>query len=221
MVSTHQSPDSEPAAPHATDANESLEDLARHMGEHVCRGFRAHDRGDRDACLAAFFEVDRHQFGHLTDRAAHAAATAYVDALWAKDAVEAPHVRDDGTLDRASLDAADWGPVEAPLARRAEIVGMDAEYASATADGWRTHKTGGDYWTLHMVAQRHEVRAALDDPDYPHKRGSSQSGVGPLPARYLVGIELHDMKSERHWAEAADVMQGYYADLLRGQRRRA
>lgn len=195
----------------------SIDECAEHMAENVCRGFITHDERDRAACVEAFFEVDRHQFRHLTDAEARRAATAYVDALWAKDDVEEPYVREDGTLDRG-LDDADWRPVEACLERRAEIVGMPAEYASATTEGWRKHKTGGDYWTPHMVAQRHEVRAALDDPEYPHKRGSSQAGVGALPARYLVCIELHDMKSEAHWMEAADVMRSYYADLLRGQR---
>lgn len=199
----------------ATDS--SIDELATHMAANVCRGFITHDERDREACIEAFYEVDRNQFAHLSDEEARHAAVAYVDALWAKDEVETPYIREDGTLD-AELDDADWRPVEAALERRAEIVGMPAEYASATTDGWRLHKTGGDYWTPHMVAQRHEVRVALDDPDYPHKCGSSPTGVGVLPARYLVCIELHDMKTEAHWKEAARVMQTYYADLLREQR---
>lgn len=196
----------------------SIDDLAGHMAENICRGFITHDDRDREACIEAFFEVDRHQFAHLDAEQAYRAATAYVDALWAKDDVEAPYVREDGTLDREPLDDADWGRVEECLERRAAVVGMPAEYASATTEGWRKHKTGGDYWTPHMVAQRHEVRAVLKDPQYPRKRGTSRSGVGALPARYLVGIELHDMKSEESWTEAVDVMQSYYAELLREQR---
>lgn len=201
-----------------TDADRTTDELAGHMAESVCRGFIAHDARDRVACVEAFYEVDRHQFAHLTDEEAYRAATAYVDALWAKDDVEAPFVTEDGTLDPEPLDDADWSPVVEALERRADIVGMPAEYATATTDGWRLHKTGGDYWTPHMVAQRHEVRAAIDDPEYPHKRGTSPTGVGALPARYLVGIELHDMKTEATWAEAADVMQSYYADILHQQR---
>lgn len=218
MTSTIPDANADRGAAARAASSQSVDTLAEHMAENVCRGFITHDNRDREACVEAFFEVDRHQFAHLSDAEARRAATAYVDALWAKDDVEAPYVREDGTLEEA-LDDADWEPVEACLERRAEIVGMPAEYASATTEGWRKHKTGGDYWTPHMVAQRHEVRAALDDPDYPHKRGSSQSGVGVLPARYLVCIELHDMKTEEHWREAADVMQSYYADLLRERRR--
>lgn len=202
----------------AVAADSSIDELATHMAINICRGFITHDERDREACIESFYEVDRHQFSHLSDEDARRAAVAYVDALWAKDAVEAPYVREDGTLD-AGLDDADWRPVEDALERRTEIIGMPTEYASATTDGWRLHKTGGDYWTPHMVAQRHEVRAALDDPDYPHKRGSSQTGMGVLPARYLVCIELHDMKTARHWKEAAQVMQTYYTDLLREQRK--
>lgn len=217
MTSTSQSG---PAAQESLGAepNTPVARLAKHMAENVCQGFITHDRRDREACIAAFFEVDRNQFGHLTDDEAYVAARAYVDALWAKDHVEKPYVREDGSLEREPLDEADWGPVEECLRERAEVVGMDAEYASATTEGWRKHKTGGDYWTPHMIAQRHEVRAAIGDPEYPRKRGTSPTGVGPLPARYLVGIELHDMKSEAHWGEAVDVMAGYYADILRAQR---
>ncbi|MBV0924935.1 hypothetical protein KTS45_12075 [Halomicroarcula limicola] len=196
----------------------SIDDLAEHMSENICKGFITHDDRQREACIEAFFEVDRYQFPYLSEEEAYRAATAYVDALWAKDDVEEPYVKDDGSLDRDPLDDADWSPVVDCLERRADIVGMSREYATATTDGWRKHKTGGDYWTPHMRAQLHEVRAALDAPEYPHKRGSSRHGLGPLPARYLVGIELHDMKSEEHWEEAVDVMQSYYAELLRNQR---
>lgn len=218
MAPTLRFADADPTVAGDTDETDSIGEIARRLAESVCRGFVTHDRRDRDACVAAFFEVDRNQFAHLSEREAHAAATAYVDALWAKDAVEAPFVREDGTLDRERLDAADWGPVEECLERRAAIVGMDPEYARATTEGWRKHKTGGDYWTPHMTAQLHEVRVALDDPGYPHKRGSSPTGLGPLPARYLVCIELHDLKRDERWTEAVDVMHGYYADLLRQQR---
>lgn len=190
-------------------------DLAEYMGRQVCLGFVHHDRREWHETVASFYAVDRHQFAHLGDERAFAAATAYAAALWAKDAVEAPHVGDDGRLDREALDAADWGPVEACLSRRAEIVGMPAEYATETVEGWRRHKTGGDYWTPHMRAQQYEIRAALADPAYPPKSGNGRSGFGALPALYLVGIELHDRKSERHWERAADAMAGYYREILR------
>lgn len=202
----------------ADSSSRSVDELAEHMSESICNGFITHDHRQREACIEAFFEVDRYQFPHLSDDEAYRAATAYVDALWAKDDVEEPYILDDGSLDREPLDDADWSPVVDCLERRADIVGMSPEYATATTEGWRKHKTGGDYWTPHMRAQLHEVRAALDAPEYPHKRGSSQHGFGPLPARYLVGIELHDMKSEQHWTEAIDTMQSYYAEILRTQR---
>lgn len=193
--------------------------LAAYMGRQVCLGFVHHDRREWSETVSSFYAVDRHQFAHLSDEQALEAATAYAAALWAKDAVEAPHRRDDGSLDREALDAADWSPVEACLARRAEVVGMPEEYATATTAGWRKHKTGGDYWTPHMRAQYHEIRAAMGDPAYPRKEENGQSGFGPLAARYLAGIELHDMKTERHWERAADVMAGYYEEILRAHDR--
>lgn len=198
-----------------TESDKSVDELAEHMAVNVCRGFNAHDERERRACTEAFYQVDRYQFPHLPDEEVRQAAKAYADALWAKDEVEEPYLREDGTLDREALAAADRRPIEIPLERRADIVGMAHEYASATAEGWIKHKTGGDYWTPHMIAQRHEIRAALGDPDYPHKRGTSPTGVGSLPARYLVCIELHDMKSEERVTEAVDVMRTYYSEILR------
>lgn len=199
----------------AGDGTVDRSELAAYMGRQVCLGFVHHDRREWGETVTSFYAVDRHQFAHLSDAEALEAATAYAAALWAKDNVEAPHVREGGSLDCEALDAADWSPVEACLARRAEVVGMPEEYATATAAGWRKHKTGGDYWTPHMRAQHHELRAAMDDPAYPRKEENGQSGFGPLAARYLAGIELHDMKSERHWERAADVMAGYYEEILR------
>lgn len=211
-----QSPVSATREPNrVAESDRSVDELAKHMAVNVCRGFNSHDDRERQACIEAFYEVDRYQFPSLPDEEVRQAAKAYVDALWAKDEVEEPHLREDGTLDREALADADRRPIEIPLERRADIVGMPHEYASATAEGWIKHKTGGDYWTPHMSSQRHEVRAALGDPDYPHKRGTSPTGVGSLPARYLVAIELHDLKSEERVAEAVDVMQTYYSEILR------
>jgi len=184
------------------------------MAEQLCRGFKHHDGRERDACVAAFFEVDRRQFAHLDDEAARDAATAYVDALWAKDDVEAPYVDGRTILDPPGLDAADWSPVRDALDRRAAVVGMPPAYAWRTTEAWRLHKTGGDYWTPMLKAQCHELRAALDDPQYPHKDGFGGSGTGPLAARYLVGVELHDMHTESRWTEAVRVMTPYFAEIL-------
>lgn len=192
--------------------------LAKHMARQVCKGFVYHDRGEWEKSVGAFYAVDRHQFEHLSHEEAFRAAVAYAGALWAKDAVEPP-LREDGTFDPDAIDAADWSPVREWLELRAEIVGMDPEYASGTTEGWRRHKIGEDYWTPMMRGQHHEIRAALDDPDYPRKEGTCRTGFGPLTARYLVGLELHDMKTERHWERALETMIPYYEDILRAHDR--
>ncbi len=195
-----------------TDAfDESDEpELARFMAEQTCLGFIYHDRREYEAAVSAFYHVDRHQFAHLTDEEAYEAAKALTDAFWAKDDVEQGHI--DGTDVDAMLEAADWSPVEDALARRAEIVGIDPEYAPKTTEAWRNHKTGGDYWTPTMAAQSHEIAAAIGEPQKKPKYG--RSGYGHLSARYLVGLELHDMHTERHWKEAAGVMAAYYGEIL-------
>lgn len=184
--------------------------LAEFMAEQICLGFIYHDRREYEATVSAFYNVDRHQFAHLSDDEAYEAARALSDAFWAKDEVEEPHI--DGAEVDPALDDADWSPVEEALTRRAEIVGIDEEYAPKTTEAWRNHKTGGDYWTPTMIAQSHEIAAAIGSPQEKPKYG--QSGYGHLTTRYLVGLELHDMHTERHWKEAADVMATYYGEIL-------
>ncbi|WP_101297691.1 hypothetical protein [Halegenticoccus soli] len=192
---------------------EGLRERARYMARRICRGFVAHDDRDWEGAVEAFYEVDRRQFAHLDDAEAHAAARAYAAALWEKDRVEDPHVRG-GELDRRALAAADWSPVEARLARRAEVVGADREYATRTTEAWRKHKVGGDYWTPTMAAQRHEIAAALGGAGHPKKPTFGRSGFGHLASYYLVGTELHDMHTRRHWERAAEIMTHYYEEVL-------
>lgn len=193
------------------EADEST--LAAFMAERTCLGFIYHDRREYEAAVEAFYRVDRHQFAHLSDEEAYEAATALTDAFWAKDDVESGYI--DGAEVDPELDEADWSPVEEALSRRAEIVGIDAEYAPKTTEAWRNHKTGGDYWTPTMVAQSHEIAAAIGTEQDKPKYG--QSGYGHLTTRYLTGLELHDMHTERHWKEAAEVMTKYYAEILAEQ----
>ena len=195
-------------------ADETTARLATRMAERLCTGFRKHDERDREGALEAFAMVDANQFAHLGREEARAAADAYVDALWAKDAVEFPYIDGRTVVDRAGLERADWERVEAPLRRRAAIVGMDEAYAECTTIAWKRHKVGGDYWTPTLAAQHHEIRAALGVEDYPQKTGFGESGFGHLAARYLVGVELHDMHSDRHWELAIDTMTVYFAELL-------
>lgn len=214
----------EPGTADSPRADVDREVRPDHLAEKICEGFVRHDRRDREGAVEAFFEVDRNQFAHIDDDAAREAAEAFVDALWAKDEVERAYVvasesaDDPEAFDDAGLAAADWSAVTEHLARRAEVVGMDPEYATATTEAWRRHKTGGDYWTPTMVAQNHEVRAAVGDSgtgrEAPVKNRHGRSGFGHLPARYLVGIELHDMRTEEHWKQAAAVMTPYFAEIL-------
>lgn len=94
------------------------------MAEQLGRGFLRHDQRKRDEAVEAFGNVDALQFPHLDERTAREAATAYVDALWAKDATEGA-CRVDGEIDPERLAAADWSDVEAAFARRAEVAGID------------------------------------------------------------------------------------------------
>ena len=183
------------------------------MADRLCRGFIHHDRREREAAIDAFAAVDARQFDHLSERRARDAATGYVDALWAKDEIE----RDctvDGQLDGEALEAADWSPVHAAFARRADAVGVDPRYADLTTQAWRRHKTGGEYWTPMMRAQTLELRAALGTPDYPDKPRHGRSGFGPEPVRYALGNELHDM---RRWREARSVMIPYFERVVGGR----
>jgi tRNA(Leu) C34 or U34 (ribose-2'-O)-methylase TrmL len=192
----HQGESHEPAS------DGSATELAMQMG----MGFVYHDRREREAAIDAFAAVDTFQFQHVSERTAREAAEAYVDALWAKDELEAACTVD-GELDREALEVADWSAVEAAFARRAELVDVDPAYAELSTTAWRRHKTGGDYWTPMQRAQMYELRAALQDDEYPHKPRDGQSGFGPEATRYVLGVELHDM---RRFEEGLETMRPYF-----------
>lgn len=195
--------------PDAVDGDTSVEDRARFAAFQLCRGFVEHDRRNRTAAVEAFAAVDRQQFEHRSDSEAADAAAAYVEALWRKDAIE-DECRVAGEIDPDAVAAADWGPVEAAFRERARIVGIDEAYAPLSTRGWLQHKAGGDYWTPLMRAQQHELRAAMQTA-YPDKPRSGTSGFGPGPSRYLVGVELHDL---RRLARARTVMEPYFERIF-------
>lgn len=206
--------------PDGVERDDGTDRPARYMARELCAGFRYHDRGERAEAVASFHEVDRRQFAHLDDGTALDAAEAYVEALFAKDAVEAPHRRErDGRLDREPVADADWSPVRSALADRAAAVGMDPAYAEATARSWRNHKTGGDYWSPMLRAQLVEFRAAIGADAYPDKPSDGLAGAGPEPVRYLLGAELHDLHDPTRWEEALRVMTPYFDRILRAHGR--
>lgn len=186
---------------------------AEHMAEQMCRGFIEHDRGDRDAATDAFAAVDERQFRHVDRRDARLAATAFVEALWAKDEIEFQYLTD-RTIDRDGLREADWSPVRRAFRKRASLLEIDQEYAALKTEAWRRHKTDGDYWTPFQKAQVLELRAALQDPEYPRKAKDGRSGFGPETLRYTLGVELHDMHAAEYWEQAKDVMTPYFERIL-------
>ncbi|WP_134671513.1 hypothetical protein [Halorussus marinus] len=191
------------------------DEAATRMADQLCAGFRAHDRGDREEAIEAFWTVDSRQFPHLDRETARRAAVAYVDALWAKDEIERAH-SDGEAIDRSSLADADWQPVYSRFRDRASIAGIDPTYADASTRAWKNHKIGGDYWTPIQRAQMYELRAAIGDPEYPHKPRHGQSGFGPEPSRYALAVELHDMHSADRWRQAKRTMVPYFERILRG-----
>ncbi|MFC4356803.1 hypothetical protein ACFO0N_02440 [Halobium salinum] len=198
--------------------DESLDDVARRMAEGVCAGFKYHDQRRHEEAVEAFYVVDINQFPGVEDEVAYNAAEAYVDALWEKDAVEERHLVD-GEIDPGSMADADYTSVYDPLARRANLLGVDELYASRTAEAWHLHKTGDDYWTPFLEAQDLELQVAMGEA-YPDKPRGGQGGYGPLATRYLVGVELHDMHEPECWERAVDVMAPYYRQILDAHERR-
>lgn len=181
---------------------------------HMVMGFVYHDKKERELSERAFAVADRFQFRHVSEETARRSSEAYVDALWEKDRLETD-CRVDGELDVAALDEADWSPVRDAFEQRAELVGIDSRYAELSTVAWRRHKVGGDYWTPMERAQMYELRAALQDPEYPHKLRDGQSGHGPEATRYALGVELHDM---RRFDETVEVMTPYFERIAERNR---
>lgn len=188
----------------------NVEPSASFMANQLCQGFIYHDQRQREDAVEAFTAVDTLQFPHLDEDEVHHAAVGYVDALWAKDEIE-DSCRIDGDIDPDAVIEADWSPVRAAFERRAEAAGIDPKYADLTTTAWVQHKSGGDYWTPTMHAQMLELRVALQDDEYPHKPRSGQSGFGPEPVQYALGIEYHDT---RQWEAARDAMIPYFQRIL-------
>lgn len=184
------------------------------VAKKLFEGYQCHDERDREGAIAAFTYVDDFQFDHLSTADARAAATALVDSLWAKDDVEGSSVRNGSVDCPDELAQADWSAVDDALRRRARIVGMDETYATQTVRGWKRHKVGGDYAVPLLEAQQLEVKAALRDDAYPEKDRAGQSGFGELPARYLVAVELHDVRSELSRRRIVEVMTPYFETIL-------
>jgi hypothetical protein len=193
---------------------DDIPETARYMAEQICLGFKHHDNREREKALEAFTNVDTLQFKHLDADEAREASRGYVEALWEKDAVE-DSCRVAGEIDMAALDKADWSGVEAGFQRRASAIGIDSDFAELKTVAWRRHKVGGDYGTPMKQAQTLELRAALQDPNYPEKPRYGESGYGPEAVRYELGVELHD---KRRWEEACEVMVPYFERILRAQR---
>ncbi|WP_132058634.1 hypothetical protein [Halorussus amylolyticus] len=191
----------------------SSEEKASHMAEQLCVGFRAHDSRDREEAIEAFWAVDSLQFAHLDRDTARRASLAYVDALWNKDDLEVSHMPD-GEIDYDSLSDADWEPVRSKFRERASIVGIDPRYADASTRAWKNHKVGGDYWSPIQRAQVYELRAAMQDPEYPYKPRYGKSGHGPEASRYALAVELHDMRTQKHWEQAKRTMIPYFERIL-------
>lgn len=189
----------------------------RQLARKLRDGYRRHDSRDRAGAIVVFTHLDRCQFPHLSGAEARAAATALVDALWEKDAVEEPYVTDGVVEQPGALAAADWSGVETALDRRAEAAGIDPAYATLTTTGWKRHKIGGDYATPILEAQRLEVEAALRTDTYPQKSRAGLSGFGELPARYLVAVELHDDRTPEAADRVIDVMTPYFETILEAQ----
>mgnify|MGYP000324327595 CR=1 FL=1 len=190
--------------------------LADRMAEDLCLGFRWHDQRERERAVEAFARVDALQFAHVGADTARAAARAYVDALWAKDDLEASCVPDgEDEPDYDQLAEADWSPVQEAFAERAALVDINRAYAFASTEAWKRHKIGGDYWTPMLRAQHAELRAAMQDSGYPDKPHEGLSGFGPEAVRYLLGVELHDMHTGGHWKQAKRGMVPYFERILR------
>lgn len=184
---------------------------AERAAEELYQGFLAHDERDQRRAHACFSAVDECQFPHLNASDVRRAADAYVEALWEKDRAELPSQLTDSDVDHVR-----WERVETSLRRRADIVGMDEQYATNTAKAWKQHALGGKYRTPLMIAKLHEIHAmiGMDGPE----TSLGESGLGYLVSRYLVGIEVHSRHDDPKRQQVA-VMTPYFESIGRCRER--
>jgi len=195
---------------------QELSDKARNMSKDFGEIFLANDQGLKQQAIAHCQSVDELLFPYLTSEEVGLASSSYVNALWEKDNIELACLQD-GELHQKSIMNADYSPVRKQLRARASVIGADQLYAIEKTKAWRNHKGGDDYWTPYQNAQVHELRAALQNPEYPDKPKYGQSGPGPEPIRYVLAAELHDMHSEKYHKQAIEVLIPYFTRILKGQ----
>lgn len=186
---------------------------AEWAAKQVCKGFNYHDSRDRNSAENCFYNVDLVCFNDRNKQVVKEAAWAYTEALWQKDKLE-EECSKGGETDYEKLANIDWDPVYDVFEYRCELLDIDIVYAEQMTLGWKRHKIGGDYWTPHMKAVHAEVQSILGE-EYPDKPHEGLSGFGPLPARYLLGVELHDMRCIER---AIPVMAGYYDTIVEHHR---
>jgi hypothetical protein len=196
-----------------TEGKQNITETAQKMAKDFGDIFLANDQGLKQQATVHCQNVDKLLFPHLTLEEVELASSAYVDALWEKDNIELECLQD-GELNQENIKKADYSQVRKHLRTRASAIGADQRYAIEKTKAWRNHKAGGDYWTPYQNAQVHELRAALQNPNYPNKPKYGQSGPGPEPIRYVLAAELHDMHSEKYHEQAIEVLVPYFARIL-------
>ncbi|WP_217900446.1 hypothetical protein [Halorubrum sp. Ea1] len=187
---------------------------ARKAAENFGEVFIANDKGMKNDAMKYCKRVDQLLFPYLTSKEVELASSAYVDALWEKDNIELDCMQN-GAINPERIRDADYTAVRENLRKRAATTGSDQRYAIKKTEAWRNHKMGADYWTPYQKAQIYELRAALQDPDYPDKPRYGQAGPGPEPMRYALAAELHDMNTKEHHQQAIDVLVPYFTLVLR------
>jgi len=174
----------------------------------ICEGMKLHDEGEYEQAIEEFTTTDAIWFDVPT-AVARGGAIGYVEALRSKDRLDDPST--DSPLSNRTL----WELVKSSLIARGEILGINRRYGIRTTQAWYQHKTGGDYWTPFLDAQRAVVQAAIDDPQYPRKGSDGTQGYGPEPVVYLLAVELHDLHSTERWKQAQQIMTMYFEQILR------
>jgi len=190
-----------------------IERTAHQMAVNFGKLFLADDEGLQSKAIRYCESVDRLQFQHLNADEVQLASEAYVEALWEKDDLELACMGS-GCIQKDGIRDADYSPVRKKLRTRASVIGADQRYAMQKAKAWQNHKSGGDYWTPYQEAQVYELRAALQNPEFPEKPKYGQSGPGPEPMRYALAAELHDMHTDKHHQQAVEVLTPYFQRIL-------
>ena len=182
----------------------NINDKARKMARDICLAFKLHDEKKYKETAQLFGEIYVNLYDDVDRETAMRAGFHEVESLRKHDLIEdAP----DATAQKI-LDHDDWSAVYEEFKNVAHKLGIEEGFAINMVEFYRYHTAGkNEHFVEHALeAQRINALRLL---------GNGHTKMARvLAALFYVGVESHDVHSDRAWEIAENAMYIYYKTVL-------